>query len=162
MSMFVPSVNDTYHPGLQGSLLHDTIADNITSVDWATVSAIRLHVDCGSVNPSMSFNAWGEIHDPNYDEKEEGYPVQSVVPSINGTIGNDTSPGPDSIMVSIDLPILPNEWSAQWSEGGPEMLHIHGRYAGSPYGPGPSANFSTTDDLAWSSRSPPGERFLNI
>lgn len=160
--MFVPAVNDTRYPGLQGSLLHDTIADSVTSVDWATVSAIRLNVDCGVLDKTASFNAWGEIHQDDGDQYEAEVPDLGIVPSIHGMIGNDTGPGPDSIMVSIDLPIPPNEWSEQWSVGGPDALHIQTRYARSPYGPGPSVNSSNSNAMAWSTQPPPSEYFLAL
>lgn len=151
--MFISSVNDTRYPGLQGGLLHDTIADNITSVDWATVPAIRLNVECGMLN-SSTFSAWGQIHNETVHDDGTHTVVLSDIPSINGTIGNDTGPGPDTIMVSIDLPIPPNEWSAQWSPGGPGKLHVEAQYAQGPYG-----NVSSVDkDLwFWASRYAPGE-----
>lgn len=79
---------------------------------------------------------------------DDGNDLLSVIPSINGVIGNDTGPGPDTIMISIDLPIPANEWSAQWSSGGPNKLHVEGQYARSHYGTGPSGDPETILNLS--------------
>lgn len=141
----------TLQPGLRGSLLHDTIADNISSIDWATVNAVRLNVECGMLKPG-AFGGWGQIHNET-STGDNMYPVVSVIPSVNGTIGNATGPGPDTIMVSVELSITPNEWSSQWSPGGPNKMRIEAQYAQGPLGSDRPTGFN---DTSWVSPSAPG------